>query len=254
MSREDFLRRLRAGLHGLPPSARADILTDYETHLAEGAAAGRNESEIVASLGDPDRLARELCAEAGLKRWEVERNPSAAASAVFAVLGLGAIDVLVLLPILLSIGGALLGFLIAAVVCFGAGAVLLTAGPFVILDAPIAALALGGPWHDGWGHFGWRGHDNRHHRPRQRPGLVRTFSHASAQARPRRPGDRRMIRTLVFIALVSFVLAMGSIAGALAIVGGPFSIDNTWRFHWETWSGLAADRSDRRALATAAPC
>ena len=42
---------------------------------------------MAVALGDPARLARELRTEAGLKRWETERNPSAAASAVFAVLG-----------------------------------------------------------------------------------------------------------------------------------------------------------------------
>jgi uncharacterized membrane protein len=143
MSRQLFLERLRAGLRGLPMGAIDEIAADYQAHFAEGAAAGRSETEVAAALGDPDRLARELRAEAGLKRWETERNPAAAANAVFAVLGLGAIDVLILLPILLSIGGALFGFFIAAVACLGVGAVLLAAGPFV-LGAPVAAVMLAG--------------------------------------------------------------------------------------------------------------
>ena len=40
-----------------------------------------------------------------------------------------------------------------------------------------------------------------------------------------------MIRTLLIIAAVSFVLAVGCLAGALAIAGGPFSIDENLRFH-----------------------
>ena len=144
MTRDDFLRRLRAGLHGLPASAIDDILADYQAHFAEGAVAGRGEDEIAAALGDPERVVRELRAEAGLKRWEAERNPSAAANAVFAVLGLGAIDVLILLPILLSVGGTLFGFFIAAVACFAAGAVMFAAGPFVVIGAPVAALLLSG--------------------------------------------------------------------------------------------------------------
>ena len=96
-------------------------------------------------MGDPDRLARELRAEAGLKRWESERNPSAAASAVFAVLGLGAMaDLLVLFPVLLWVAGVLLGIFIAAVAFFGVGAVLMVAGPFVIHGAPMAAVGLAG--------------------------------------------------------------------------------------------------------------
>ena len=144
MSRQLFLERLRAGLRGLPAGAIDEIAADYEAHFTEGQAAGRSETEVAAALGDPDRLARELRAEAGLKRWEAERNPSAAANAVFAVLGLGAIDVLVLLPILLTIGGALFGFFIAAVACFGVGGLLFVAGPFVVQGGPVAAVILAG--------------------------------------------------------------------------------------------------------------
>ncbi|HEX5378228.1 MAG TPA: DUF1700 domain-containing protein [Phenylobacterium sp.] len=142
MSRQVFMTRLRDGLRGLPPQAIEEFCADYEAHFAEGEAAGRTETEVAAALGDPTRLARELRAEADLKRWETERNPSAAASAVFAVLGLGAIDVLILLPIFLSIAGTLLGFAIAALACFGVGAVLFAAAAFVFEGSEVAAVML----------------------------------------------------------------------------------------------------------------
>ena len=44
-----------------------------------------------------------------------------------------------------------------------------------------------------------------------------------------------MIRTLALVAIVSFVLAVGCFAGAIAIAGGPFSIDDGWRFHHIQW-------------------
>jgi hypothetical protein len=40
-----------------------------------------------------------------------------------------------------------------------------------------------------------------------------------------------MIRTLATIAALAFVLAIGCLAGAFAIAGGPFTIDDDWRFH-----------------------
>jgi hypothetical protein len=40
-----------------------------------------------------------------------------------------------------------------------------------------------------------------------------------------------MIRTLAIMAAVSFALAIGCFAGAFAIAGGPFSIDENWRYH-----------------------
>ena len=104
MTRAEFIARLKNGLVGLPTTTANDIVADYETHFDDGLAAGRTEAEVAAALGDPARLARELKAEAGIQRWHQEKNPSAAASAVFAVLGLGAIDILILLPILMGLG------------------------------------------------------------------------------------------------------------------------------------------------------
>lgn len=144
MTRADFLARLKRGLVGLPVSSAADILSDYETHFTDGLAAGRTEAEVAAALGDPDRLARELKAEAGIQRWHQEKNPSAAAAAVFAVLGLGAIDILILLPLLMGVVGTLFGFFIAVIALFFSGGIVLVAGPFAgFPGGPVAAI-LGG--------------------------------------------------------------------------------------------------------------
>jgi uncharacterized membrane protein len=144
MTRQAFIARLREGLRGLPPQTVADIVADYETHFADGEAAGRSEDEVADALGDPGRLARELRAEAGLKRWEAERSPSGAAAAVFAVLGLGAIDLLILLPILMAVGGILFGLAMAAIAGLFAGGALLAGGPFAgVPGGPFAAI-LGG--------------------------------------------------------------------------------------------------------------
>ncbi len=144
MSRQAFLNRLREGLRDMPAGAADDIIADYEAHFVEGEAAGRTEAEVAAALGDPSRLARELKAEAGLKQWEAQRNPSAAAGAVFAVLGLGAIDVLILLPILLPIAGVLFGLAIAGVALFGVGGFVFAIGPFVGTGRDIGAAMLAG--------------------------------------------------------------------------------------------------------------
>jgi uncharacterized membrane protein len=144
MTRQAFMARLREGLRGLPPSAQADIVADYENHFAEGAAAGRSEADVAASLGDPGRLARELRAEAGLRRWEEQRSPAAGASAIFAVLGLGAIDILILLPILMGIGSAIFGVGVAVLAVFFAGGVVFAGGPFMGLPGGPAAAILAG--------------------------------------------------------------------------------------------------------------
>jgi uncharacterized membrane protein len=144
MTREAFLARLREGLRGLPPQAVTDIIADYEQHFADGEAAGRSEAEVAAALGDPDRLAREVRAESTMTRWREERSPSAAGAAVFAVLGLGAIDILFLLPMLMGVAAAIFGLAIAVVACFFAGAVVFAAGPFTDPPGgPLTAVLAG---------------------------------------------------------------------------------------------------------------
>jgi uncharacterized membrane protein len=144
MTRADFLARLRAGLVGLPTATAADIVADYESHFADGVAAGRSEAEVAEALGDPDRLARELRAESSAERWRQEKNPSAAAAAVFALIGLGAVDILFLLPLLMGVLGAIFGVFIALVAVFFAGGAVMVAGPFAgPPGGPLTAILLG---------------------------------------------------------------------------------------------------------------
>ena len=144
MTREAFLARLREGLSGMSPQTKADILADYEQHFIDAQAAGRSEAEVADALGNPGRLARELRMEAGMKRWEEEKNPSAAAGAVIAVLGLGAIDILILLPILMTVVGVLFGFFMAAIGLFIGGGAIMVAGPFAGFPGGGLAAVLAG--------------------------------------------------------------------------------------------------------------
>jgi uncharacterized membrane protein len=152
MNRAMFLSELRMGLSGLPQNEIDETVADYETHFAEGIAAGRSEAAIANALGDPARLAKELRAEAGFKRWETERSPGSMVSAVVALLGLATLDLIFLLPFVLFVGGILLVMLLTAIgMFFGGGAVLLLAlFPGVVMFGTSgmlgsgAALALAG--------------------------------------------------------------------------------------------------------------
>lgn len=148
MTRSEFLNKLRGGLTGLPFETINEICADYESHFTDGLEAGRTEAEVALALGDPTRLAKELRAEAGLKRWEEERNPSAAAGAVLAVLGLATIDVVFLLPILLAVGGTLLGLFVGAIAIFIVGVTMLTSvivghGPSGASPMTMSLVSLG---------------------------------------------------------------------------------------------------------------
>lgn len=128
MTRQKFMQTLRLGLSGLPQTTVQEILADYEAHFAEGAGAGRTEEEVAAALGEPGRLARELRAEAGLKRWKEERNPAAAGALVLAVLGLATIDIFILIPVVITIGSLIFAAFMVGVGLFVGGIVALAAG------------------------------------------------------------------------------------------------------------------------------
>jgi len=144
MTRQAFMARLREGLRGVPAQIQADIVADYETHFRDGEAAGRSETDVASGLGDPDRLARELRAEVGLKRWETDKTPSGAAAALFGLLGLGALDILIMLPVIMGVGGTIFGFGIAAIAVFITGGAVFAAGPFTGMPGgPAAAVLVG---------------------------------------------------------------------------------------------------------------
>jgi uncharacterized membrane protein len=123
MTKAEFLDTLRRRLAGLPPSEIDELISDYAAHFADGMAAGRSEAEIAAALGDPMRLARELRAEAGFRRWESARTPANFFAVLFGFLALMAVDFIFLLPLLgglalftILVGFALLGLSLAGIV------------------------------------------------------------------------------------------------------------------------------------------
>ena len=120
MTQDEFLSILHDRLRGLPPAEIEELMDDYASHFAEGMAEGRSEAEIAAALGDPVRLARELRAEAGLRRWETARTPANFYTAMIGFLALIAVDFMFLLPLLgalalvaLALGLAMVGLCIA---------------------------------------------------------------------------------------------------------------------------------------------
>ena len=121
MNRAQFLSGLRHGLAGLPTDEIDEIVSDYDAHFTEGIAAGRSEDSVAAALGHPARLARELRAEAGLRRWEEKRSAGNLVAALFALLGLVAVDLIFLLPVLFVAAIVLFAFGVAALAVMVAG-------------------------------------------------------------------------------------------------------------------------------------
>ncbi len=142
MNKAAFLRILRDGLAGLPGQDIDEIVGDYGAHFDEGLAAGRSEQDIATALGDPRRLARELRAETGLRRWENHHSLRNSASALLALGGLAAVDILLLLPLLFA---AVLTVLVLGLVIFVLGIIgigLLLSVFKHAATAPVSTLVL----------------------------------------------------------------------------------------------------------------
>ncbi|MCE7902491.1 MAG: DUF1700 domain-containing protein [Gammaproteobacteria bacterium PRO9] len=113
MTRDQFLAELRAALSGLGPQEIDDIVADHRAHFAEAQAANRSEEEVAKALGDPQRLAKELRAEAGLRRWQSRRTPGNYFGAIAGLCGLAALDLIILLPLICVLG--LVAFVVGVV-------------------------------------------------------------------------------------------------------------------------------------------
>jgi uncharacterized membrane protein len=121
MNRDEFLSALRDGLRGLPEEESNDIAADYSAHFSDGIASGRSEEEVARALGDPSRLAKELRAEAGLRRWREHRNAGNLFAAVFAFVGLATLDLVLLLPLLFAVAVGLFVFAVVLIAVFFLG-------------------------------------------------------------------------------------------------------------------------------------
>ncbi|TDR71096.1 DUF1700 domain-containing protein [Paludibacterium purpuratum] len=126
MKRDEFLERLAHALAGLPQSEREEILADYRAYFDDALADGRDEEAVCRALGEPTRLARELCAERKLKQWEAHKTPGNLGQVLSALAGLSVLNLLLAFPylvvmtVLTSLWLGALMLLLAGVLCTGA--------------------------------------------------------------------------------------------------------------------------------------
>lgn len=101
MKQEPFIQQLRQALDGLPKHAIDEIVADYREYIGDALAAGRSEEDVIAALGDPAKLAREIKAQASYRQWQQRRSFSNLAHVIASIAGLGLLNVLLLAPFML---------------------------------------------------------------------------------------------------------------------------------------------------------
>ncbi|WP_322011780.1 DUF1700 domain-containing protein [Paraburkholderia sp. J12] len=126
MTQDAFIQQLRHELRSLPKQVVDEIVADYREYIGDALAAGRSEAEVVAALGDPVRLARELKAQATFRQWETRRSFGNLMRVFLSIAGLGLMQLLLLVPFMFYLLFLTMGYVISgALVVTGLATVVL---------------------------------------------------------------------------------------------------------------------------------
>ena len=108
MNKERFMEQLEASLGRISKEERQDILQDYEEYFEIGMEQGKTEQEIAASLGSPKQIAKELLAAYHLEQAEKSASAGNVMRAVWAALGLGFFNIVIVLGPFVALLGVML--------------------------------------------------------------------------------------------------------------------------------------------------
>jgi uncharacterized membrane protein len=113
MKQEVFIEALRQELSSLPKPAVDEIIADYREYIGDALAAGRREEEVIAALGDPVKLARELKAQASYRQWQDRRSFGNLIRVIMSISALGLLNVLLLVPFMLYLALLTAGYAVS---------------------------------------------------------------------------------------------------------------------------------------------
>src|SRR5699024_5734922 len=116
MNKQAFLDALNSTLQQLTADERHDILEDFEEHFAMGLEEGKTEAEIADSLGSPQQIGKELLASYHIEKVETTASAGNMFRAVWAVIGLGFFNLVIVLGPFLALAGVILGGWIISIV------------------------------------------------------------------------------------------------------------------------------------------
>ena len=119
MNEEQFLAELEAGMKNIPPAERQEMLADFKEHFAMGKEAGKTEADIAADLGTPDKIAREMVAQYHLEKAETNATAGNVLRAVWAGIGLGFFNLVIVLGPLIGVLGVVFGGWVTGVTFIG---------------------------------------------------------------------------------------------------------------------------------------
>ncbi|MDN7674062.1 DUF1700 domain-containing protein [Burkholderia oklahomensis] len=144
MKQDAFIQRLRQELDSLPKREVDEIVADYREYIGDALAAGRAEEDVIAALGEPVKLARELKAQANFRQWEERRSFGNLMRVVGSIAGLGLLHVILLVPFLLYMLVLTTGYVIFGALTVAGLVTLVALGSHYVFGTPApGALPFG---------------------------------------------------------------------------------------------------------------
>lgn len=115
MTKHEFLAELASALQRIPDGERQDILRDYEEYFTDAAHAGRTDAEVIATLGQPSHIAKQLIADHHLSRAQSNLTLASFLKATLAVVSLTFFNLVFILGPLIGAIGFLFGLWVASI-------------------------------------------------------------------------------------------------------------------------------------------
>ena len=115
MTKHEFLAELATALQRIPEGERQDILRDYEEYFTDAAHAGRTDAEVIATLGQPAHIAKQLIADHHLSRAQSNLTLASFLKATLAVISLTFFNLVFILGPLIGAIGFLFGLWITSI-------------------------------------------------------------------------------------------------------------------------------------------
>lgn len=123
MKSDQFIKELKVALSSLPPQESEEIIRDQEEYIRDATASGRNEEDVIASLGSPSSFAANLTVEAKIQKAEgaqtLNHQVQGTLSAVFAILALAPLNLIFVFgPFMGLLACNFVGWVVSAAVLF----------------------------------------------------------------------------------------------------------------------------------------
>ncbi len=145
MKQDAFIQRLRQALGSLPKPDVDEIVADYREYIGDALSAGRTEEDVIAALGEPEKLARELKAQANFRQWEERRSFGNLMRVVGSIAGLGLLHLVLLVPFLLYMLVLTLGYVFFGALTVAGLVTLVAFGSHYVFGTPVpGVLPFGG--------------------------------------------------------------------------------------------------------------